>query len=209
MFDPKAPSSLRAQAELAKAGTRKRLLSIAHWFARNPSDDEDLVAAALEITFDPGKKPWTPPPAFFEHMAGIIKDVAIEAQRRGHGRFEKVSADRAHDPSRPDPAPLPDDALSEHEEAARRRRLGLKLRASVEGIGVCVQVLDCVTEGLEDTGAIAQRIGCTVEDIYQAHRTLKLHGRRILAEEKMAEAAQRVEAMKPSKSPARPEQKSP
>ncbi len=114
--------------------------------------------------------------------------VFIERLRSGAGRFEKIDSNVAHDGKTVDPAPPPDEAFAEHESLHWMRRMAVELRKSVAGTGYCIQVLDCVHEGLEDAAEVAEKIGCRVEDVHQAHRTLKLHGRRIRIEFEKAEA---------------------
>jgi DNA-directed RNA polymerase specialized sigma24 family protein len=169
------PRSQRVAAEVAKVGIRLRLLRLARRVSRSKSlaDAEDLVGDALAAACDPGHKPWDPPPPFLTHMTYVIRDMSIEHKRRGHGRFEIVDSPVAADEDAADPAPLPDEEIAQRDDFVRLRELGVELRARVSHLPHAGQVFDLACEGLDDSAEVAAKLECRVEDVYQAHRTLK------------------------------------
>jgi DNA-directed RNA polymerase specialized sigma24 family protein len=192
------------EAELSQAATRMRLLAIAGHISRTNREvvRQDLVSDALVRICDPDKKPWRPPPPFLDHMAHVMRDVFVAQRRRGAGRFEVVGAtvlvgDRPEDGHRvrldpadkaQDPAPTPDEALSQHQEQARAERLGEQLRARIAHLPDAARVLDLARQGVEGASEVAALAGCSVDTVYQAHRTIRRYARE-LRDEAMKEAS--------------------
>jgi hypothetical protein len=83
-----------------------------------------------------------------------------------------------------DPAPAVDHALADQEDAATRRRRGLKLLAHLEVRDpVAAKVLRAICEGVEGTAALAACAGCTPEEVRLAWGRMKYHADRILEAE--------------------------
>ncbi len=159
-------------------GIRLRLLRLARRVSRsnNLANAEDLVGEALAAACDPDHKPWNPPPKFLTHMGYVIRDIHIEGKRRGHGRFEVVDSHVEADEDAADPAPLPDEEIAKRRDLARLRELGVELRSRVSHMPHAGQVFELACQGLDDATEVAAKLECRVEDVYQAHRTLKRYG---------------------------------
>jgi len=202
LFDKDAPSSILVFAELAKDGVRKQLHRYATWRTGNEDDAKDLVANALVLVCDPAKsRTWDPAKgSFFRHMRRVLDVIAIAQARRGAGKYEITETDlirKTGDPDAfPDPAdehPLPDEALSAHQELAWLRGMGetlLRRLAGRDEPAVAVYHAACIHEEPADQAA---HLGVPVEEVYEAHRRLRYHGLIVKAEWHDAEAARMIE----------------
>jgi DNA-directed RNA polymerase specialized sigma24 family protein len=205
VFDRDAPLTKRAIEELLKKDVHDSLFKYAVWRTSSEADAEDLLADAIECVGDPDRKPWDPSRgSFFRHMRLVMDTLAIELARKGRVRFEVVSSHLAHDERTIDPAPAADTALHEARKFAWLRRLGDMLMAKLtDKDPVAKGVFLAACEGVESPGAQASKVGCSVDEVYEAHRRLKYHGARILAQDREAEAARmkelRTEAKKKEK----------
>ena len=113
------------------------------------------------------------PPPFLTHMGYVIRDIHIENKRRGYGRFEKVDSHLAADEDAAHPGPLPDEEIAQRSDLARLKELGIELRSRISHLPHAGQVFDLACEGLDDATKVAAKLECRIEDVYQAHRTLK------------------------------------
>ena len=197
MFDSNSPLTKRAIAELTKREIYQKLFNYALWRAQSDADAKDLLADAIECVGDPDRRPWDPTKcSFFQHMRRVMDVLAIERARRGHGRFEVVSSSLASDEQTTDPAPAADEALDEARKVARLRRLGDRLLSKLEGKDTLAhRVYVAACEGAETAREQAEKAGCSVAEVYEAHRRLVYHGAQILDQEREAEAA-RMKALR-------------
>ncbi len=197
MFDPDAPSSKAVFAELQSEKLRRDILRYALWRTGSEADANDLVADAIEWACDPERKPWDARKiSFFAHVRRVMDDIAVQRARRGHGRFEVVSSEIASDESTTDPAPLPDEAPDARRESAWLGRLGKRLMDRLTGRdALASRLFEVACEGAEEPAEQAAKIGCKVEDVYEALRRLKYHGAIVMAEAREEEAA-RMKALR-------------
>jgi DNA-directed RNA polymerase specialized sigma24 family protein len=201
VFDPDAPSSKRAIAELHKRDVHEKVLKYAVWRTHSEADAGDLVADATECVCDPDRKPWDHTKrTFFAHMRRVMDDLAIERARSGHARFEVVSSELAVDETTVDPARRPDEALHDERKVAWMRLLGDRLLGMLgDRDPIATKVFRLACQGIEDATEQAAAIPCRVDEVYEALRRLKYHGARIKAEHREAEAVRMKAAREQAK----------
>ena len=190
VFDPEAPSSKLALAELHKKATRESLHKYAVWRTDSEADAEDLLADAIEWTCDPDRKPWDPAKgSFFRHMRLVMDRIAFNDARRGAGRFERADEGITFGEGTLDPHPLPDEALHEGRKLAWLRRMGSVLLERLQRKDpLAAKVFQVACEGVEDPQEQAERIGCPIEDVYEALRRMRYRGATIRTQDEQAEA---------------------
>src|SRR5258708_32496060 len=94
MYDPDAPSSRRALAELAKPRVYARLVHLAEWSTQSEADAEDLVSDALVLVLNPDESPWIPSQGtFLTHMTDVMRHVWDQQMRGARTRRETVDED--------------------------------------------------------------------------------------------------------------------
>jgi DNA-directed RNA polymerase specialized sigma24 family protein len=188
VFDPNAPSSLRALAEFAKASVRKIFLKIAKWSTDgSEADAEDLIAAAMVLVLDPGKNPWLTG-TFLTHMSFVMRHVWYEEMRRARVKREIVDEDVTRDLATRSKEPAADEELHRRRSLAVLRTLGEQLIREIgDKFPVAKQVYELGAADIEDAAEQAAIIGCTVEEVHEARRTLKHHAKRIRDEYDLAE----------------------
>jgi DNA-directed RNA polymerase specialized sigma24 family protein len=197
MFDPEALSSLRALEELGKEGTRRRLIAIAKWSTGSDADAEDLVSAALVEVLDPERQPWVAgKTTFLVHMSFVMRHVWNEELRRARVKREVVDQDVTFDQRTVSREPAADDELHRRRSLQVLRELGERLLAEIgEKFPVAKKVYELGAAGTEEADEQAAIIGCTVEEVREARRTLKHHAERIRHEHELAEE-RRMRAMR-------------
>jgi DNA-directed RNA polymerase specialized sigma24 family protein len=129
VFDPAAPSTKRALAELELPGVREHLMKYAVWRARDPDDAKDLIADALVRVCDPDGRPWGEEGSFKRHMRMVMDDIVIQKARRGAGKFEKRMPSMGFGEDRVSDEPPPDVLLHQHRQLDRMRRMGERVHA--------------------------------------------------------------------------------
>ncbi|HZU82455.1 MAG TPA: hypothetical protein VE987_06050 [Polyangiaceae bacterium] len=184
MFDPPAPSAERVLRELRDPVVVRCLVKYAARRTGSRADGDDVLADAIQRVCDPAGKPWEPDKASFtRHMQLVIDDLVVQRARRGHRRFEDVRAEPDGHPERVDPAPLPDEEIERRDELTRWAELGGRL---LERLGdrdpLAVAVFRAAAGGLSEPAAMAKKLGCRVQEVYDAMRRLKYHGAQIQAE---------------------------
>jgi DNA-directed RNA polymerase specialized sigma24 family protein len=192
MIDRDAPSTRAALEELAKPGTREKLVKFGMWRLRSQHDAEDLVQRALAKVFDPDDAPWKPDEgkSFLKHVGSIINGLASNENASARARHELVDSPVVSDPRRPSDAPPADEALADARELHWFRRLGERLLAKLDGKdSVAVRAYQLAVQGIDEPSEAAEALGCTVEEVYEAHRRLRYHGKQIRAEAEAEEAA--------------------
>lgn len=190
VFDKNAPSSKLALAELQQERVRTNLKRYAMWRSKSEVDAEDLLADGIECVCDPDRKPWDPAKgSFFRHMRLVMDRIAIERARGGHRRFEVLDEGITFDQGTVDPKPPADEALHAERNLAWLRHLGTVLMGRLRGKDpVALKVFEVACEGVEEPQEQAKRMGCPVEDVYEALRRLRYNGAKVRAEEEQAEA---------------------
>jgi DNA-directed RNA polymerase specialized sigma24 family protein len=190
VFDPDAPSSKLALAELRNEAVRKNLHKYAVWRTESEADAEDLLADAIEWTCDPNRRPWDPSKgSFFRHMRLVMDRIAFNDARRGAGRFEVPDEGITFDQGTFDRQPLPDEAVHEGRKLAWLRRMGSVLLERLQRKDpLAAKVFQAACEGAEEPQEQAERIGCPIDDVYEALRRMRYHGARIRTEHDQADA---------------------
>jgi DNA-directed RNA polymerase specialized sigma24 family protein len=189
--DPLAPSLQRAHEELEKSDTRAKLVKFAAWRAHHGPDADDLLQEALAKVFDPDDSPWDPDggKSFVLHVGSVINRLASHEWTSARVQHEVVDSRIASDEATVDPLPLADATLAQHQESAEMHRLGELLLAELgDGDTVATKVLLAAREGCETPAELAEKTGHRVEEVYDAIRRLKYHGRQVLLRERAAEA---------------------
>jgi DNA-directed RNA polymerase specialized sigma24 family protein len=197
VFDPNAPSTKRAIAEIHDKEVSDKLRRYALWRTGSKADADDLLADAIECVGDPDRRPWDPTQiTFFRHMRRVMDGLVIDLARSGRARFEVVSSTLAFDEDTSDPAPSAEDALHKARKLARWKRLGNLLLSKLEDRDPFAKRLyDAACAGAETADEQAAQLRCRPEEVYEALRRLKYRGARILDEDTQAEAA-RMKALR-------------
>jgi DNA-directed RNA polymerase specialized sigma24 family protein len=201
VFDPNAPSSKLALAELGDKALREKLLKYGVWRTDSEADAEDLLANAIECVCDPDRRPWDPAKGtFFRHMRAVMDRIAIHATRRGAGRFEVADEGITFGEGTVDRQPLADEALHQGRKLAWLRRMGTVLLERLDRKDpLAAKVFRAAFEGVEEPQEQAERIGCPIEDVYEALRRIRYRAAKIRAEDEQAQA----ERMKQARSAAK------
>ncbi len=173
MFDPHAPSTVSALRELAAPGARAALLRVALVLSPVRADAEDLLAEAIVLVSDPDARPWEPERApFMTHMRVVLRDLARQERRRVRAQRETLSDDPGGDHPPADPGPGPADLLVDAEDVAQLADRGARLRARLASDPLVLAVFDLACAGVESASDVAERVGCALEDVYNARRRL-------------------------------------
>jgi DNA-directed RNA polymerase specialized sigma24 family protein len=198
VFDPAAPSSQLVFAELQKPKVRPRLLVFALWRTQSVADAEDLLEEAILCVCDPDRQPWDPArKTFFLHMRDVMRDLRYEESRSARALHEVVDSGLARDDAMVDGAPLADESLHHHRKLSWLRHLGNKLLDKLKGEDpIAVRSLELGLSGTDDLDEQARILGCPIEEIYDAQRRLKYHGKLIREEDEAAEARRMDELRK-------------
>jgi hypothetical protein len=181
VFDPKAPSSERALVELGKPKLRRALVDIAKWSTRSDADADDLVSDAIVAVLDPEGYPWVSlKRTFLTHMSYVMRHIWDEDMRRARVKRELIDEDVTRDKGTVSRVPPVDDELDRLRSLAVLQGLGARL---IDEIGdkfpIATKVYELGAAGVEEPAEQAAIIQCSVEEVYEATRTLKHHARRI------------------------------
>jgi len=189
VFDPKAPTSQRALAELSKKATRGALIAIARWSTGSDADAEDLVSSAILAVLDPENAPWVSQKrTFLSHMSYLMRHVWDEDMRRARVKREVIDENVTSDLGTVGKEPPADDELHRRRSLRVLRELGEELMTAIgEQSPVARKCYQLGAAGVEDAKEQAGLIGCSIDAIYQARDTLKRHARRIRDEYDQAE----------------------
>jgi hypothetical protein len=200
VYDPNAPSSIRAVAELKSDKTRSQLVRLGLQITGSEADADDLVGDALEQVIKPeasaGLK-WT----FLTQLTFTMRK--LWNQQRRAVRFEREFADEdvTHGKKGVSHEPPADEELDRRRTLAVRRKLGAQLIAEIrDKHPLAVGCYELAAKGIEERAEHARILGATIEDVDKAHEVLRYHGRRIREEWEVAEALR----MKELRAKARP-----
>jgi hypothetical protein len=188
VIDFQAPSSKRALEALGDGPSKALLLKFAVWCTGSEVDAEDLFAETRDCLCDPEDgRPWDPARgSFLTHARMVMRDLGRRGRRSARARREVLDGRLATDETTADPRDPPDEALHGARELDRDRRLGGLLRQRLRG--TALHVFDRRCEGHDDGAEMARLCRCTIEQIYEANRTIAYQASRILAEERKTEA---------------------
>jgi DNA-directed RNA polymerase specialized sigma24 family protein len=194
--DQESPLAKKIREALSDDRVRKDVYGYALWRAGNPWDAKDLVAEAIACMCDTDGKPWdSAKRPFFTHIRFVMNDLAIERARTGYGRFEEIAKKYDVGNVLADPRPLADDALEAHRDLARLRRCEERLRARIgDRDPLAIQILDAAYLGLDSNDELANHLGRSDKEIFEALRRLRYHGAAVVTEEAEAETRRMNEA---------------
>jgi DNA-directed RNA polymerase specialized sigma24 family protein len=207
VYDPKAPSSVRALAEFAKESVRAKLLVIAKLFTKgSEADADDLIAWAMMVVLDPAKDPWLKG-SFTAHMGHAMRHAQHEMNRRAQAKRETVDED-ATDDRRALTKEAPADAeLHRRRELALFHELGERLMREIGAKHpIAKRVYELSMDDIVEAEEQAAILGCSVDEIHDAREIIKRHAKRIRDEYDQAEEL-RMKALR-EKSKNGPEAKS-
>jgi DNA-directed RNA polymerase specialized sigma24 family protein len=185
VYDPKAPSSLRALAEYAQPATARNLLRYGIWLTKSKAEAQDLVAAAMERVLDPDDKPWDPSKATFRrHMRMLMCDDRVEHLRRGFGKYETVDSDHEAFERTVEPMPQPDALLHRKRKLLWMREMWDRVLARLkDGDALPVRIYELACQARHDEPEeFAEALGVPVVEVYEAMRRLRYHADRVRAE---------------------------
>jgi DNA-directed RNA polymerase specialized sigma24 family protein len=188
VYDPKAPSSVKALEEFAQKSVRKKLLVIAKRITRgSEADADDLIASTLFVVLDPEKDPWLKG-TFTAHMGFAMRHLHDEMLRRAQAQREAPDEDATDDRRAVSHEPPADGELQRRRQIGIWEKLGQQLLREIGAKhpiakGVYELAMDDITDADEQAAAL----GCTVKDVYAARETIKRHAERIRDEYDRAE----------------------
>jgi hypothetical protein len=121
-------------------------------------------------------------------MRVVLDRIAIHGARRGAGRFEVADEGITFGEGTLDPRPLPDEAVHEARKLAWLRRMGNVLLEKLQRKDpLAAKVFQAACEGVDEPQEQAERIGCPIDDVYEALRRMRYRGGRIRTEDEQAE----------------------
>jgi len=198
VYDPKAPSSLRALEAYADRANARSVLRYAMWRTKSRHEAEDLIADAMERVLDPADLPWDPSVTTFRrHMRMVMNDDFIEQHRRGFGKYETVDSDHEAFDRVAQPTPAPDMALQARRRLGWLRGLMLRVLGRLkkqDELAPRVYELACDNRH-EEPHEFAEALGVPVEEIIEAMHRLRYHGKIVRAEWE-AEERQRMAGLR-------------
>lgn len=189
MLDYQALSSIQAVDALHDGRCKTHLLKFGRMWTGSEGDAEELLAEAMQIMCDPLEgRPWDPSRgSFVTHARIVMKDLARRSRRSARARKEVLDGRLATDETMADSHDPPDEALGQARELDRDRRLGGVLRERLDPL--TLRVFEQRRQGQDDGAELARLCECSVQEVYDANRSIAYHASRILAEEREAEAA--------------------
>jgi|CZKU01.1.fsa_nt_gi DNA-directed RNA polymerase specialized sigma24 family protein len=182
MFDPTAPSSILALAELKQPIVMGLLRALALFRTRNQADAKDLLANSIVRVFDPADMPWKPEVRpFIRHMRFVMRRVWYRELRK------KSTENEVYDGSFAQEKTASDDA-STHDEVARKRALvtwrllGDRVLARLGSDLDAIRLYALAKERDLDPAEEAAVLSLTVSQIAAARKRLRYHGEIVLRE---------------------------
>jgi DNA-directed RNA polymerase specialized sigma24 family protein len=174
MLDPRAESSVRVAAELEKPNAIAKLHRIAQWSTHSEADAEDLTQDALARVLDPDDLPWVSSKmSFLTHMSFVMRDTWKNRLRKAMAQ-ELPDAGVTADETTVSDEPPADEELGDRRRLGILRMLGQRLLARIAAKHpIAVAVFNLGALGTDDAQEQATLIQCTVEEVYEAQRTLK------------------------------------
>lgn len=198
MYDPRALSSRRALAEYAKPEVARHLIRYATWRTKSVVEAQDLIADAMVRVCDPDDRPWTPGTAsFVRHMRLVMDGDHFEAKRTGFGKYETVDSEHEAFDRAVEPTPGPDMALQAKRRLDWLRGLMLRLITRLKGkdpLALAMYELACDNRH-DEPAEFAEALAVPVEEIYEAMRRLRYHGK-IVRDEWEAGEKQRMDELR-------------
>ena len=178
MLDVEAPSSQHAVEQLSDERVKRNPHRIAMWSTGNTVTAGDLVGDALVRVLDPEDAPWKPPPppTFLSHMALLIRQVWDQQMRKAAIQREVLDGGIAQDETRASDEPLADEMYARLELLTVRHALLDRVLVRLADKHPRVrEVYDLGKRGVDEPAEQALALGCPIEEVYVAIRTLKDH----------------------------------
>jgi DNA-directed RNA polymerase specialized sigma24 family protein len=170
-------SGARAAAKLLKedARLRKKLLAHGYKLTNNLSDARDLAQEGMTKVVDPEDSPWDPDeqPSLFMHVGSVMNGLARN-KRRGDARHPAEAYDST-DELHPQRQPTALERIETAEDLARYGRWMDILLARLSGDPLALDKIGLVYQGIEDAAEQAERLRCTVREIYRANERIAYH----------------------------------
>ena len=188
-YDPNAPSSRAALAEMQKTTVKTRVLAIARGRTRSAADGEDLVADAMILIMDPEKAPWDEAKrTFVAHISFVMKKLWDQQRRKASAQHEVLREDVSEEDDTDAREPPVDEELERRRGLAVLRRL---MDEVADRLGrkhpIIPKIVDLSAQGHDEPAEQARILECPVEQVYEAMATLKYHARAVRDEWHLAE----------------------
>jgi hypothetical protein len=144
MVEPKAASTVDAEAALREPGVWDKLYGFARMRCWRDEDAEDLLSEALSRVFDPADMPWKPSERpFVRHVGAVIRLLAKTRNRRLSTRNEIYDGGEAEE-SRAADQDGPEEAVSRTREVDTERSLFGRLQVAMHDDPDALAYLDLV-----------------------------------------------------------------
>ena len=189
-MDAPGPPSDDVRALLEKdAKLRKGVLGYAYKVTHQI--DEAKAASQEAMTLVLGGKGWYGWKAggektLFSHLCSVVDSVVANQRARAHTRRE-IGASRVEEPGGPAyhettavHAPTVEQRAVDAEEHEEQMDLAAKVMARLDERARAM--LELVQEGISDTATLADRLGCTPQEIRRARERVAHHRDAVLAE---------------------------
>jgi DNA-directed RNA polymerase specialized sigma24 family protein len=189
VLDFKAPTSQRAILELEKPKVRGKLHKIALVRTTSHAPAEDLVQSALLRVLDPEDAPWDPSQgSFVRHMKLVIRQTWGRQVRRASVQREVRDGGVKAEEGTASKGDLADEEVEHLRWLRQRASLLDEVVTTLEAEHPLVRpICELGAQGIESPAEQAQKLGCSVQTVYDAFATLKRYARKALTDWDRAE----------------------
>lgn len=178
MIDGSAASSARAREELEKPGLHDRLVRVAFWSTRDLERARDLVSDTIARVLDPDGLPWDGRGSFASFMALSMHHVHDDQQRRRSAH--EIARDAAVIGKITRSAlPLAEELIDEKRDLERMTMLHQRLLSLLEKEDPALRRCFEMKVDQASSEEQAAKLGWTIEQVYEAHRTIGRRARRL------------------------------
>ena len=194
MYDPKAPSSVLAIAELHKPGTFDLLRRMAMAKARHEQEADDFVSHSLDRVLDPEDMPWIPIiRVFLLHMRDVIRRVSYRVNRRKSAHAEISDGGAAQENAGSDERV--DEDIDDKRAHATRKMLGGRLLDRMKDDADARVYFELVQTRDLEPSEIAAALTWTVDKVHLVRKRFVYHAQAIHQEWQDGEA-RRMKALR-------------
>ena len=168
---------------------RKKIVAHAYTLTRNVQAAKELAQEGIVKAIDPEDSPWDPEkqPSLLNHIGSLMNSMAWN-RRRGEERHPATVYKPQKD-QRPDPAPMALERMTDAEDVARYEDWLDRLRERLAGDTLALDKIRLVYEGIEDASVQAERLHCSVQEIYRANERIAYHAELVKKEATRRRAA--------------------